>query len=392
MFTIFADSKALLSRHSLSGFSHARRGVLLLGVAAVPWLAWPARAPAHASRPRLVPVVKGLDFPWGLAFLPDGNALVTERSGRLRHVTMAQRKLSEPVSGLPAIAVAGQGGLLGIAIDPDFPDNRFIYLSFSEPRSGGNSTSVFKARLSEDNRRLQEGRVIFRQNTVAVSDVQFGSRLVFDRTGNLFVTTGDRSVLRNKAQDPSSHVGKVLRITRDGAPAPGNPGLPGWAPEVWSIGHRNMQGAAINPATGALWIIDHGARGGDEINAPEAGKNYGWPVISYGREYSGKKIGVGTAKEGMEQPLYYWVPSIAPSGMAFYTGDAYPGWKGNLFVGALAGQLVARLVLDGKKIVSEERLFEGYARFRDVVQGPDGRLYLLTDEPEPDGAMLVIGS
>lgn len=349
-------------------------------------------ASTAASRPKLLEVAKGLDHPWGLAFLPDGSALLTERSGKLRRVTLPGGKLSAPIAGLPVIDVVGQGGLLGIAIDPDFPKNRFIYLSFTEPRAGGNSTSVFRARLSDDFGTLEQGRVIFRQNAVADSDVQFGSRLVFDRTGNLFVTTGDREVLRNKVQDPSSDIGKVLRITRDGAPAPGNPNLPGWAPEVWSIGHRNMQGAAINPETGALWIVDHGARGGDEINAPEAGKNYGWPVISYGREYSGAKIGVGTAKKGMEQPLYYWDPSIAPSGMAFYTGNAYPGWKGNLFVGALAGQLVARLVLDGKKIVSEKHLFEGDTRFRDVVQGPDGRLYLLTDEPEPDGALLVIGN
>lgn len=382
----------MASKVSLSQHRRSRRGVIQLAIAAAPWLARPAQAPAHASGPRLVPIATGLDFPWGLAFLPDGSALVTERSGRLRHVTMPEGKLSGPVGGLPALDAVGQGGLLGIAIDPDFADNRFVYLSFTEPREGGNSTSVFRASLSEDNRKLRNGRIIFRQNTVAKGGLQFGSRLVFDRTGNLFVTTGDRSLLRKMAQDPSSHIGKVLRITRDGAPAPGNPMLPGWAPEVWSIGHRNMQGAALNLETGALWIVDHGARGGDEINAPESGKNYGWPVISYGREYSGAKIGEGTANKGMEQPLYYWDPSIAPSGMAFYTGDAYPGWKGNLFVGALAGQLVARLVLDGKKIVSEERLFEGYARFRDVVQGPDGRLYLLTDEPEPDGALLVIAS
>jgi glucose/arabinose dehydrogenase len=350
----------------------------------------PRAADTPLTNPSLVPVVSGLDHPWGLAFLPDGNALVTERPGNLRHVTMPGGKLSEPIIGLPDLEVTGQGGLLGIAVDPDFANNRLIYLSFAEPREAGNSTSVFRAKLSVDNSALEEGKIIFRQNVAADSGHHFGSRLVFDRDGHLFVTTGDRNVLRELAQDPSTHIGKVIHITRDGAPAPGNPSLPGWAPEIWSIGHRNIQGAALHPETGALWTAEHGARGGDEINTPEAGKNYGWPVITYGRDYSGAKIGEGTAKEGMEQPLYYWDPSIAPSGMAFYTGDAYPGWKGNLFVGALAGQLVARLTLDGNKVVSEQRLFEGHARFRDVVQGPDGKLYLLTDEPEPDGALLVI--
>jgi aldose sugar dehydrogenase len=345
---------------------------------------------AKAAAPSLKPVVQGLENPWGLAFLPDGNVLVTERPGRLRHVTMPDGKLSEPITGLPELDVGGQGGLLGIAIDPDFANNRFIYLSFAEPREGGNSTSVFKAKLSADNTALEQGSVIFRQNVAADSSQHFGSRLVFDRDGHLFVTTGDRYGLRELAQDPSTHIGKVIRIARDGAPAPGNPTLSGWAPEIWSIGHRNIQGAALHPETGALWTAEHGARGGDEINMPEAGKNYGWPIITFGRDYSGAKIGEGTAKEGMEQPLYYWDPSIAPSGMAFYTGDAYPSWKGNLFVGALAGQLVARLVLDGNKIVSEERLFEGHARFRDVVQGPDGKLYLLTDES--DGALLVVST
>ena len=340
----------------------------------------------------LTPIATGLDHPWGLAFLPDGNALVTERPGRLRHVTMSTGGLSEPISGLPELAVVGQGGLLGIALDPAFPSNRMIYLSFAEPREGGNSTSVFRARLSEDNRALEDGKIIFRQNIVANSGHHFGSRLVFDRDGHLFVTTGDRNVLRDKVQDPSTHVGKVLRITSDGAPAPGNPDLPGWAPEVWSMGHRNLQGATLHPDTGALWTVEHGARGGDEINTPQAGKNYGWPVISYGREYSYLSIGEGTEKEGMEQPVHYWDPSIAPSGMTFYTGNVYPEWKGNLFVGALAGEHVARLTLDDTGVVSEERLFEGFARFRDVVQGPDGRLYLLTDDAAPRGGLFVISN
>jgi glucose/arabinose dehydrogenase len=359
-------------------------------LAALPLLPF---ASAAKAAPRLRPVVEGLDHPWGLAFLPDGSALVTERPGRLRRITVAEGQLADPITGLPGLAVVGQGGLLGIALDPEFPANRRIYLSFSEPRDGGSSTSVFRAQLSADHRRLEEGRVIFRQNTVSGGGHHFGSRLVFDRGNNLFVTTGDRNRLRDKVQDPSSHIGKVIRITRDGAPAPGNPALPGWAPEVWSMGHRNIQGAALHPDTGVLWTVEHGARGGDEINIPEAGKNYGWPVISYGREYSNLPIGEGWAKEGMEQPLYYWDPSIAPSGMAFYTAGenaAYPAWKGSLFVGALAGVHVARLTLDGQKIVAEERLFEGYSRFRDVVLGPDGLIYLLTDEAGPRGALLVI--
>lgn len=345
---------------------------------------------APAATLALSAVVTGLDNPWGMAFLPDGNALVTERPGQLRHVSLTDRALSPPIAGLPEIDARGQGGLLGIAIDPDFTENRLVYLSFAEPREAGNSTSVFRARLSEDHARLDDGRIIFRQNLVADSGHHFGSRLVFDRSGNLFVTTGDRNRLREAVQDPANHIGKVLRITRDGEPAPGNPMLPGWAPEVWSIGHRNIQGAALHPETGALWTAEHGARGGDEINTPEAGKNYGWPVISYGREYSTLPIGEGSEKPGMEQPLHYWDPSIAPSGMSFYTGSRYPGWTGSLFVGALAGEHLSRLTLDGTRIVSEEKLFEGFGRFRDVVQGPDGNIYVLTDEGTPDGAMLVI--
>jgi glucose/arabinose dehydrogenase len=381
------------SKASSSGGSYLtpRRGIILLialAAALAAWLLMPRAADLPLTNPSLVPIVSGLDHPWGLAFLPDSNALVTERPGNLRYITMPDGKLSEPIAGLPELDVEGQGGLLGIAIDPDFASNRFIYLSFAEPREGGNSTSVFRAKLSADNSTLEESKIIFRQNVPAESGHHFGSRLVFDRNGHLFVTTGDRNMLRDLVQDPSTHIGKVIRITRDGAPAPGNPSLPGWAPEIWSMGHRNIQGATLHPETGALWTAEHGARGGDEINTPEAGKNYGWPVITFGRDYSGEKIGEGTAMQGMEQPLHYWDPSIAPSGMAFYTGDVYPGWKGNLFVGALAGQLVARLTLDGNKIVSEQRLFEGHARFRDVVQGPDGRLYLLTDES--NGTLLVI--
>jgi glucose/arabinose dehydrogenase len=367
---------------------------LLLGVgAAVSWMLRPRAADLPGASPSpvtLVPVARGLDHPWGLAFLPDGSALVTERPGRLRRITLADGGLGEPIQGTPAVDATGQGGLLGIALAPDFASSRQVFLSFARATDGGNATAVFRGRLSEDFARLDDGTIIFTQNRSANSGHHFGSRLVFDRDGFLFVTTGDRNVLRDAVQNPASHIGKVLRITRDGAPAPGNPALPGWAPEVWSLGHRNLQGATLHPETGALWTVEHGARGGDEVNTPQAGKNYGWPVISYGREYSMLAIGEGTVKDGMEQPVHYWDPSIAPSGMTFVTSDTYPGWRGNLLVGALAGQHIARLVLDGGRVVAEEQLFEGSARFRDVVQGPGGRMYVLTDGGAPDGALMVI--
>jgi glucose/arabinose dehydrogenase len=325
-----------------------------------------------------------------MAFLPDGTLLVTERQGQLRRINVGSGEISPPIAGLPEIATQGQGGLLDIVLAPDFDVTRRIFLSYARPVGDSTATAVFRARLSEDASRLDDGVTIFTQNMPAATGKHYGSRLVFDRDGQLFVTTGDREALREEAQNPASHVGKILRITTDGAPAPGNPQSPGWAPEVWSIGHRNVQGAAFHPLTGELWTVEHGARGGDEINMPQAGKNYGWPVISFGREYFGSSIGEGTAKAGMEQPLYYWDPSIAPSGMAFLTSDAYPGWKGSLLVGALAGQHVARLTLDGARVVVEEQLFEGFSRFRDVRQGPDGRIYLLTDEVAPEGGLYVI--
>ena len=367
---------------------------LLLGTgAAVSWMLRPRAAdlPGASSSPvTLVPVARGLDYPWGLAFLPDGSALVTERPGRLRRITLPDGTLGEPVQGTPAVDATGQGGLLGLALAPDFASTRQVFLSFARPTDGGNATAVFRGRLSEDFARLEDGAIIFTQNHSANSGHHFGSRLVFDREGHLFVTTGDRNVLRDEVQNPATHIGKVLRITRDGAPAPGNPALPGWAPEVWSLGHRNLQGATLHPETGALWTVEHGARGGDEVNTPQAGKNYGWPVISYGSEYSMLPVGEGTAKDGMEQPVHYWDPSIAPSGMTFVTSDTYPGWRGNLLVGALAGQHIARLVMDGGRVVAEEKLFEGSARFRDVVQGPGGSVYALTDGGAPDGMLMVI--
>lgn len=335
-------------------------------------------------------VAEGLDHPWSMAFLPGGRMLVTEREGALR-VVMPDGALSDPVAGLPDVSAVGQGGLLDVVLHPQFEANRLVYLSFAEPRDDGNATSVMRGRLSEDLTQLSDVQVIFRQQPAFDGGHHFGSRLVFDRSGALFVTTGDRNRLRKLVQRGDTHIGKVVRINDDGSIPADNPKIEGWLPEIWSMGHRNLQGATLDPASGQLWTVEHGARGGDELNHPEGGKNYGWPVISYGREYSGGRIGAGlTKKEGMEQPVHYWDPSIAPSGMAFLSGEVYPEWSGNLFVGALAGQHVARLTLEGGKVVSEEKLFEGYARFRDVRIGPDGVLYLLTDEGAPRGRLLRV--
>lgn len=340
----------------------------------------PVAATSQAGPLAVETVAAGLEHPWGLAFLPDGRMLVTERPGRLRLVTQAG-VLSAPVANVPRVMSRGQGGLLDVVLDPAFASNRLVYLSFSEPREDGkNSTSVMRGRLTESGTALENTSVIFRQNMPVRSNLHFGSRLVFGRDGALFITTGDRYDFKDEAQNPASHLGKIIRIRSDGSVPPDNPQKPGWAPEIWSIGHRNVQGAALHPATGQLWTIEHGARGGDEINMPRAGLNYGWPVITYGIDYSGVKIGEGTARSGMEQPLFYWDPSIAPSGAAFYTADVIPSWKGSLFVGALAGQMLVRLSLDGDKVTGEERLLTTLAeRIRDVRQGPDGMLYLLTD-------------
>jgi glucose/arabinose dehydrogenase len=337
-------------------------------------------APTVNDRVQLTTIATGLEHPWSIAFLPDGRMLVTERPGRLRYVTM-QGGVSEPIAGVPAVYAKGQGGLLDVALDPDFSVNSTIYLSYAEPGAGAlNGTAVARAKL--DGARLTGLQVIFRQMPKVASKNHFGSRLVFARDGNLFVTLGERFSERDSAQDLGTHLGKIVRITKDGKLPADNPfvGRAGAKPEIWSLGHRNVQGVTLHPVTGQLWTVEHGPRGGDEINLPEAGRNYGWPVISYGREYYGPAIGEGTAKAGMEQPLYYWVPSIATSGMAFYTSDVYPVWKGSLFVGALKAQLVARLEFgaDGK-VSAEERIPVGQ-RVRDVRQGPDGALYLVTDE------------
>jgi glucose/arabinose dehydrogenase len=368
-----------------------------IGLAAMAVLvaaSWPAAAeitdaPAQKTRRAIKAetFARGLAHPWGLAFLPDGRALVTERPGRMR-ILGRDGRMSPPLKGVPTVVAAGQGGLLDVALDPDFAGSGRVYLSFSEPRGGGtNGTSVARAKLVLDGEggALEDLQIIFRQEPAATGALHFGSRLAFARDGSLFVTMGERYHGRDRAQDLATHFGKVVRIRPDGAVPPDNPfvGRSGARPEIWSYGHRNVQAAAIHPATGKLWTVEHGARGGDEVNIPAAGRNYGWPVITYGRDYSGAKIGEGTRKAGMEQPVYYWDPSIAPSGMAFYTGQLMPEWRNNLFVGALAGRALHRLVLDGERVVGEEVLLRRLGqRIRDVRNGPDGALWLLTDSAQ----------
>jgi aldose sugar dehydrogenase len=326
---------------------------------------------------RVVTVATGLERPWSVAFLPDRRLLVTERPGRIR-IVEADGRLSVPLAGVPQVYAEGQGGLLDLVLDPRFAESRLVYFSYSEPGSSGAGTAVARGRLGPD--RLDDVQVIFRQEPKVNGSLHFGSRLVFAPDGRLFVTLGERNQ-RDSAQDLSVHLGKLVRIGPDGSVPSDNPfvGKPAVRPEIWSYGHRNIQGAVLHPTTGALWIHEHGARGGDEINIPEAGKNYGWPVISYGVHYSGAKIGEGTRKPGMEQPIHYWDPSIAPSGMVFYTGERFPEWRGSLFVGSLTFPLLVRLELDGARVVKEERLLRELGEaIRDVRQGPDGLLYLLT--------------
>jgi glucose/arabinose dehydrogenase len=335
--------------------------------------------PTKQGKVRLVTVAQGLENPWSLAFLPDGRMLVTERAGRLRIVSQ-DGVISAPLAGIPDVAAVGQGGLLDVVLDPAFAENRTIYWSYSEPGPGGQGTAVARGQLGTD--RVDHVRVIFRQEPKVSSGVHFGSRLVFARDGNLFVTLGERG-RKNDSQDLSRHMGKIVRIKPDGTVPPDNPFVTqtGARPEIWAYGERNPQGAALHPETGQLWTVAHGAMGGDEVNISRPGRNYGWPVITYGRDYSGAKIGEGTEKAGMEQPIHYWDPSIAPSGAAFYTGAAFPAWKGSLLVGSLKFQMISRLELSGERVVSEERILEGLgSRVRDVRQGPDGFVYLVTDE------------
>ena len=332
---------------------------------------------------RVVTVAEGLEHPWGMVFLPDGRMLVTERPGRLR-IVAADGTLGPALGGVPAVAAKGQGGLLDVELDPDFAANGLVYLSYAEPREGGNGTAVARGRLTEQG--LADVQVVFRQDRTVDSRHHFGSRLVFDRGGRLFITLGDRGSQRALAQQLDNHVGKVVRIERDGGVPADNPfvGRADAKPEIWSYGHRNVQGAALHPVTGELWTNEHGPKGGDELNRTLAGRNYGWPTVTYGVEYSGKTISEQQTAPGIESPVHYWVPSIATSGQVFYTGERFPQWRGNAFVGGLASQQVSRLELDGDRVVREEVLFKGELkrRVRDVEQGPDGFIYLLTDEPE----------
>jgi aldose sugar dehydrogenase len=346
------------------------------------------RAPERKSDVafEVVTVVEGLEHPWSVAFLPGGKMLITERPGRLR-VLGTDGTLSAPVTGLPDVDARGQGGLLDVALDPEYASNQTIYWSYSEPRGGGvNNTAVAKGRFVDGAApAVQDVNVIYQQVPSMRSQLHFGSRLVFGRDGTLFVTQGDRSITegRMQSQQMDGLIGKIVRLNKDGSVPGDNPfvGQQDARPEIWSIGHRNIQAAALHPATGELWEVEHGTRGGDEINIARKGKDYGWPTIAYGIEYRGGPITGGiTAKEGMEQPIYYWDPVIGPSGMVFYTADLFPTWKGSLFIGGLATRDLVRLDLDGDRVVGEERLLKDQAsRIRDVRQGPDGALYMVTD-------------
>ena len=362
-------------------------GVVAIGLAvvcAVPAFAQEApRSPTPKDSPlpgRQVDVARGLEHPWGLAFLPDGRMLVTERPGRLRLVSKSG-ELSPPLAGVPQVYARGQGGLLDVALSPTFAQDQLVYLSFAEPGGPGGSTAVARGRLGE--RGLEGTQVIWRQEPKVASNNHWGSRLVFRPDGTLFVTLGDRYTYSEHAQNLGDALGKIVRINPDGSIPKDNPFVAraGARAEIWSYGHRNIQAATLD-AEGRLWTVEHGARGGDELNQPEAGKNYGWPVITYGVDYSGAKIGVGTTRPGMEPPVYYWDPVIAPSGATFYSGDAFRDWKGDLLIGSLQPGRLVRLRLTNGRVSHEERYVVAPGeRVRDVVQGPDGLIYLLTDHP-----------
>jgi glucose/arabinose dehydrogenase len=330
-------------------------------------------------------VASGLAHPWGLAFLPDGGAIVTERAGRIRMVRDGE--VSEPLPGVPPVMASGQGGLLDIALSPEFEADGLVFFSFSQPGNGGSGTAVARARLVLDDGppRLEAVETIFSMNRKTPRGHHFGSRLVFGPDGSLFITTGDRGQ-GERSQDMQDHAGAVVRTAVDGSVPDDNPKPEGWLPELWSKGHRNIQGAVWDPVTDGLITVEHGARGGDEINLAEAGKNYGWPEISYGVHYSGERIGLGRQAEGFEQPLYYWDPSIAPSGAVVYEGEMFPEWTGDLLIGALRGAHLARIDRDESGTIrGEERLGEGsFGRIRDVNVAPDGSVWLLTDASDGD--------
>ena len=326
-----------------------------------------------------------LKNPWGLTSLPDGRLIITEKGGTMR-IASTTGELSAPITGLPKVDAEGQGGLLGIRIDPDFEQNRMVYWVFSEPLSEGNLTAVAKGKLSADEKRIEGATVIYRATPAYKGTLHYGGRILFDKESNLIISTGERSdtITRPQAQHLNSSLGKIVRITKDGKPVQGNPfeGKNGAKPEIYSYGHRNVQGLAFHPETGDLWEVEFGPRGGDELNRIEAGKNYGWPTITYGIEYAGGKIGGAIQqKEGMEQPVYYWDPVVSPSGITFYNSDSIPEWKNNLFISGLSGMHIVRLVIDDNKVVGEERLLAAEnQRFRDITQGKDGALYAVTDQ------------
>lgn len=347
------------------------------------------RAPAVKTEQAMshTVVASGLVHPWGLAALPDGRWLVTEKPGRMRLVT-AQGQVGEPIQGLPAVDARGQGGLLDVVVGPGFAQDRMIYWSYSEPREGGNATSVARGRLSDDGSRVENVQVVFRALPVYDGDKHFGSSLAFAPDGKLFVTLGERSdkPMRPQAQDLGSHMGKTIRINADGSIPSDNPfvGRAGARPEIWSLGHRNVQGIAVQPGTGAIWTVEHGTRGGDEVNIDKAGLNYGWPDAAYGVEYAGGRINSGaTQAPGTEQPVYYWDPVIAPGGATFYQGAMFPGWNGNLLVAGLKEKHIARLVIDDDRVVGEERLLTDLGeRVRDVAVAADGAVWAVTDEQD----------
>lgn len=339
----------------------------------------------EAATVRVVEIAKGLENPWGMAFLPDGRILVTERPGRMR-IVAANGQLSTPLNNLPKVFDSGQGGLLDVILDADFARNRRIYFTYAEPGEGDAGTALASATLGDA--ALNDVKVLFRQQPKLSGGLHFGSRVVIGPDGKLWLGLGER-YRRDEAQNLTVHLGKLIRLNTDGSVPNDNPfvGRADARPEIWSYGHRNIQGMARHPQTGAVWLHEHGAQGGDEINIPERGKNYGWPVITHGIDYSGAKIGVGSAAPGMEQPLLHWTPSIAPSGMAFYTGDKIAAWRGNLFVGSLKFGTLHRVVLDGTKIVRQEQMLKEIGdNIRDVRDGPDGYLYIATDSP--DGRIL----
>jgi len=329
-------------------------------------------------------ITSALKKPWGIASLPDGRLLITEKGGSMR-IASTSGQLTEAITGIPPVNAGGQGGLLGVTIDPQFSANRMIYWVFSESTTGGNLTAVAKGSLSADDKRIENASVIYRATPAYKGNLHYGGRILVDASGNLIVSTGERSDMetRPQSQDLNSGLGKIVRLTKDGQPAAGNPfvGRAGARPELYSYGHRNVQGLAFHPESGELWENEFGPRGGDELNIIQAGKNYGWPVITYGLEYGGEKIGGAiTQKAGMEQPVYYWDPVLSPSGMTFYTGNNIPEWKNNLFIAGLNSNHIARLIIRNNKVVGEERLLAGEGqRFRDITQGKDGALYAITD-------------